>query len=77
LGISIRPKSVRRKYLRPLWISARPPASPNSRAAGSSNADGLRSGLDIIDALTATGDLNDYHLLHAARADLLAPQWVP
>ena len=27
--------------------------------------------MNIIDALTATGDLSDYQLLHAARADLL------
>ena len=27
--------------------------------------------LALIDALAATGDLDDYHLLHAARADLL------
>jgi len=33
--------------------------------------DGLRSGLALIDALAATGDLDRYHLLHAARADLL------
>jgi RNA polymerase sigma-70 factor, ECF subfamily len=30
-----------------------------------------QAGLDIIDSLEASGDLNDYHLLHAARADLL------
>jgi RNA polymerase sigma-70 factor (ECF subfamily) len=30
-----------------------------------------RSGLALIDALAAPGDLNDYQLLHAARADLL------
>jgi RNA polymerase sigma-70 factor, ECF subfamily len=32
---------------------------------------GPRTGLAIIDALAATGDLDEYHLLHAARADLL------
>ena len=32
---------------------------------------GPKTGLAIIDALAATGDLDEYHLLHAARADLL------
>src|SRR5437870_2619052 len=32
---------------------------------------GPQTGLAIIDALAATGDLDEYHLLHAARADLL------
>ena len=27
--------------------------------------------LALVDALAATGDLDNYHLLHAARADLL------
>jgi RNA polymerase sigma-70 factor, ECF subfamily len=27
--------------------------------------------LGLIESLMATGDLDDYHLLHAARADLL------
>ena len=30
--------------------------------------------LTLIDSLTATGELQDYHLLHAARADLLRRQ---
>jgi len=34
-------------------------------------ADGPERGLRLIDNLTASGELNDYHLLHAARADLL------
>ena len=34
-------------------------------------AEGLQAGLDIMDRLAASGDLDDYHLLHAARADLL------
>jgi RNA polymerase sigma-70 factor (ECF subfamily) len=33
--------------------------------------DGPRVALALIDALAATGDLDGYHLLHAARADLL------
>jgi RNA polymerase sigma-70 factor, ECF subfamily len=33
--------------------------------------DGPRPALALIDALAATGDLDRYYLLHAARADLL------
>jgi len=32
--------------------------------------DGPKEGLALIDALLARGDLADYHLAHAARADL-------
>jgi RNA polymerase sigma-70 factor (ECF subfamily) len=32
--------------------------------------DGPSAGLDLIDAILAGGDLADYHLAHAARADL-------
>jgi RNA polymerase sigma-70 factor (ECF subfamily) len=32
---------------------------------------GPKAGLALIEELTAGGDLEDYHLLHAARADLL------
>jgi RNA polymerase sigma-70 factor (ECF subfamily) len=42
-----------------------------SRAVAVAMADGLQSGLALIDALAAAGDLDGYHLLHAARADLL------
>jgi RNA polymerase sigma-70 factor (ECF subfamily) len=33
--------------------------------------DGAQAGLALIDSLAAAGDLDNYHLLHAARADLL------
>jgi RNA polymerase sigma-70 factor (ECF subfamily) len=33
--------------------------------------DGPGPALALIDALTAAGDLDNYHLLHATRADLL------
>jgi RNA polymerase sigma-70 factor (ECF subfamily) len=33
--------------------------------------DGPTAGLEIIESLVSSGDLNNYHLLHAARADLL------
>jgi RNA polymerase sigma-70 factor (ECF subfamily) len=42
-----------------------------NRAVAIAMADGPPRGLDLIDKLAATGDLDSYHLLHAARADLL------
>jgi len=42
-----------------------------NRAVAIAMADDLPSGLEIIDALDASGDLDGYHLLPAARADLL------
>jgi RNA polymerase sigma-70 factor (ECF subfamily) len=34
-------------------------------------AEGPERGLEELDELTARGELEDYHLLHSARADLL------
>ena len=42
-----------------------------NRAVAIAMAEGPRAGLEIIDQLAADGDLDSYHLLHAARADLL------
>lgn len=42
-----------------------------NRAVAVAMADGPRPALALIDALAAAGDLDNYHLLHAARADLL------
>jgi RNA polymerase sigma-70 factor (ECF subfamily) len=42
-----------------------------NRAVAVAMADGPHPALALIDGLAATGDLDDYHLLHAARADLL------
>ena len=42
-----------------------------NRAVAVAMADKPQSGLEIIDALDRSGDLDGYHLLHAARADLL------
>ncbi len=42
-----------------------------NRAVAVAMVDGPQSGLGLIDALAARGDLDGYHLLHAARADLL------
>jgi RNA polymerase sigma-70 factor, ECF subfamily len=42
-----------------------------NRAVAVAMGEGPRSGLAIIDAIAANGHLDTYHLLHAARADLL------
>lgn len=42
-----------------------------NRAVAVAMAEGSRRGLALIAALDAAGDLDAYHLLHAARADLL------
>jgi RNA polymerase sigma-70 factor, ECF subfamily len=42
-----------------------------NRAVAVAMADGPHAGLALIDSLAAGGDLKSYHLLHAARADLL------
>ncbi len=42
-----------------------------NRAIAVAMRDGPRQGLALIDDLAAGSDLDDYHLLHAARADLL------
>jgi RNA polymerase sigma-70 factor (ECF subfamily) len=41
-----------------------------NRAVAVAMRDGPSVGLDLIDAILARGDLADYHLAHAARADL-------
>ena len=42
-----------------------------NRAVAVAMADGPLEGLKLIDELAASGNLDGYHLLHAARADLL------
>jgi RNA polymerase sigma-70 factor (ECF subfamily) len=42
-----------------------------NRAVAVAMADGPTAGLALIDALAAKNELDSYHLLHAARADLL------
>ena len=42
-----------------------------NRAVAVAMVDGPPAALALIDALAAAGDLDDYHLMHAARADLL------
>jgi RNA polymerase sigma-70 factor (ECF subfamily) len=43
-----------------------------NRAVAVAMRDGPVAGLTLIDRLVASGELADYHLLHAARADLLS-----
>ena len=42
-----------------------------NRAVAVAMRDGAAAGLALIDAILARGELADYHLAHAARADLL------
>jgi RNA polymerase sigma-70 factor (ECF subfamily) len=42
-----------------------------NRAVAVAMAEGPQSGVALIDALARSGDLEDYHLFHSARADLL------
>ncbi|MEU8038402.1 RNA polymerase sigma factor [Streptosporangium sp. NPDC049078] len=42
-----------------------------NRAVAISMADGPEAALPLVDAIAGTGQLDDYHLLHATRADLL------
>src|SRR5262249_61570515 len=41
-----------------------------NRAVAVAMREGPESGLNLIDAILARGELADYHLAHAARADL-------
>ncbi len=42
-----------------------------NRAVAVAMAEGPQGGLTLVDAIAATSDLENYHLLHAVRADLL------
>ena len=48
-----------------------------NRAVAVAMVEGPEAALELIDALAAGGDLDDYHLLHAARADLLRRAGLP
>ena len=41
-----------------------------NRAVAISKSEGPATGLEIVESLFATGQLNDYHLAHAAKADM-------
>lgn len=51
-------------------VTASPIVALN-RAVAVAMADGPEPALSLIDSLSSTGELEEYHLLHAARADLL------
>ena len=54
-----------------LLLSAEPsPVAELNRAVAVAMRDDPQSGLDLIDAILARGELRNYHLAHAARADL-------
>ena len=54
-----------------LLLQAQPsPVVELNRAVAVAMRDGPEAGLALIDAILARGDLADYHLAHAARADL-------
>lgn len=59
-----------RLYDRLEQIQPSPVVSLN-RAVAVAMVDGPERALALVDGLAATGDLDEYHLLHAARADLL------
>lgn len=46
------------------------PVAELNRAVAVAMRDGAAAGLELVDALLARGELGDYHLAHAARADL-------
>jgi RNA polymerase sigma-70 factor (ECF subfamily) len=50
--------------------AARSPIVELNRAVAVAMRDGPQAGLELIDAILARGELADYHLAHAARADL-------
>jgi RNA polymerase sigma-70 factor (ECF subfamily) len=57
-------------YERLLEVTANPVVKLN-HAVAAGMADGSEHGLALVDRLAAAGELRDYHLLHATRADFL------
>jgi RNA polymerase sigma-70 factor (ECF subfamily) len=53
-----------------LMQAAPSPVVELNRAVAMAMRDGPAAGLDLIDAILARGDLGDYHLAHAARAEM-------
>jgi RNA polymerase sigma-70 factor (ECF subfamily) len=53
-----------------LWRANPSPVIELNRAVAVAMRDGPVAGLSLIDAILAAGELNNYHLAHAARADL-------
>jgi RNA polymerase sigma-70 factor, ECF subfamily len=54
-----------------LMVVAGSPVVALNRAVAVAMVEGPAAGLDLMDALAGSGALDGYHLLHAARADLL------
>src|SRR5262249_22023674 len=54
-----------------LWMLTPSPVVALNRAVAVAMAEGLEKGLGAIDRAGSTGELDKYHLFHAARADLL------
>lgn len=63
-------RAIVRLYDRLERVQPSPVVSLN-RAVAVAMAEGPKPGLELIDALAGNNDLENYHLLHAARADLL------
>ena len=57
-------------YDRLMEVAGSPVVALN-RAVAVAMVEGPAAGLELMDALAASGDLDGYHLLHAGRADLL------
>jgi RNA polymerase sigma-70 factor (ECF subfamily) len=53
-----------------LLVAAPSPVVELNRAMAISMHEGLERGLELVESLLARGELEDYHLAHAARADL-------
>ena len=59
------------RYYDRLAVRQPSPVVSLNRAVAVAMAEGQERGLSLIDEILASGDLDDYHLLHAARADVL------
>jgi RNA polymerase sigma-70 factor (ECF subfamily) len=55
-----------------LMRAAPSPVVTLNRAVAVAMSEGPQAGLSLLDGLSSSGELGDHHLLHAARADLLA-----
>jgi RNA polymerase sigma-70 factor (ECF subfamily) len=53
-----------------LWQADPSPVVELNRAVGVAMRDGPAAGLALVDDLLVRGDLDDYRLVHAARADM-------
>jgi len=54
-----------------LAVVAPSPVVELNRAVAVAEADGPEAGLEIVERVVASGSLDEYHLLHATRADML------